>query len=109
MELGYLDKYFFKNTGKKRPVGKNFGVFLLDTLKTTFWMEKLTQNWTQLGLLSPKIGETFLIFKKGQGKPPPLVAHLDTWSNEPAIVWSMITIQHCIFYEQIDAGEWRMG
>ena len=57
MELGHLDKHCFKNTGKKRLVGKNFGVFLLDTLKTTFWMEKLTQSWTQLGLLSPKIGE----------------------------------------------------
>ena len=33
--------------------------FLLDTLKTTFWMEHLTQRWTQSGHFS----------QKGQGRP----------------------------------------
>ena len=27
MELGHFDKYFVKNTRKKGPAGKNFGVF----------------------------------------------------------------------------------
>ena len=34
--LGHFFKYFVKNTRKKGHAGKNLGVFLLDTLKTTF-------------------------------------------------------------------------
>ena len=34
-------------TPEKKAAGKHFGVFLI--LKTTFWMENLTQWWMQLG------------------------------------------------------------
>ena len=50
--------------------------FLLDTLKTTFWMENSTQRWIQSGPFFSKSGEFFSIFKKGPGVlvspiPPP--------------------------------------
>ena len=35
-ELGHFDKNIVKNTRKKRPAGKHFEDFLLDTLKTIF-------------------------------------------------------------------------
>ena len=43
--------------------------FLLDTLKTIFWMENLTERRTLSGPFFQNRG-TFLIFKKGQGRPP---------------------------------------
>ena len=36
LKLGRFDNHFVKNTRKLGPAGKRFGVFLLDTLKTTF-------------------------------------------------------------------------
>ena len=36
LELRYFDKHFIKKQEKRRIPGKQFGVFLLDTLKTTF-------------------------------------------------------------------------
>ena len=54
--------------------------FLQDTLKTTFWMENLTQRLTLSGLFFPTIRALFMSFKKEQGRtssiPPPL---LRTW------------------------------
>ena len=47
VELGHFDKHFIKNTQTKDPAGKIFGVFLQDTIKTTFQIENLTQRWTQ--------------------------------------------------------------
>ena len=35
-ELGHVDKNIVKNTRKKRPAGKHFEDFLLDTLKIIF-------------------------------------------------------------------------
>ena len=58
VKLGHFDKLFVKNQ-KKAPQGKILELFLLDTLKTTFWMEDSTQEWTQLGLFSPKSGHFF--------------------------------------------------
>ena len=66
MELGHFDKHFVKNTKKKRHCR---GTFLLDTHKTIFWMENLTQWWTQSGPFFPKSGP-LLYFQKGQGKHP---------------------------------------
>ena len=64
--LGNFCKHFVKNTRKKGPVANNLGVFSPRYPKTTFWMENLTQRWTQSGHL-------FLIFRIGQGRPlPPL-------------------------------------
>ena len=40
VELGHFNKPFFKNTRKKKaPQAKILEIFLLDTLKTAFWME----------------------------------------------------------------------
>ena len=51
--------------------------FLLDTLKTTFWIEYLTQRWTLSGSFSEKSQHFFRFSKKGRGGlPPPLVAGL---------------------------------
>ena len=66
VDLGHLDKLFVKNT-EKGTTGKNFGAFLLDTLKTTFWMEDSTQGWTQVGPFTPKSGHFFRFSKKGRG------------------------------------------
>ena len=38
--------------------------FLLDTLKTTFWMEIITQKWIQPGFFFPKIRMLLSNFKK---------------------------------------------
>ena len=46
-------------TRKKGSAGKYFVFFLLDTLKTTFQMENLTQTWTQSGLFFQKSGYFF--------------------------------------------------
>ena len=45
VELGYFDKLFVKTQGKKAPHGKILELFLLGTLKTTFLMEDLIQEW----------------------------------------------------------------
>ena len=54
--------------------------FLLDTLKTTFWIEYLTPKWTQSGSFSEKSQHFFRFSKKGRGGLPPpslpLVARL---------------------------------
>ena len=36
MELGHSNKHFIKNSSKKDPAVKDFEIFLLDPLKTTF-------------------------------------------------------------------------
>ena len=46
-------------------------LFLLDTLKTSFSMEDLTQEWTQLGLFFPKWGHFFRFSNKSRGGLPP--------------------------------------
>ena len=47
VKLGHFDKHFVKNLIKKGPTGKISEFFLLDTLKTTFSMANLTQEWLQ--------------------------------------------------------------
>ena len=61
---------------------KYFGVFLLDSFKTKFWMKNLNQIWTQPGPFFPKSGH-FFDFQKWQGRPPPspLVERLWVWLN----------------------------
>ena len=43
VELGHFDKHFIKST-KEAPQGNILEFFLLDTLKTIFSMENLTQR-----------------------------------------------------------------
>ena len=78
VELGHLDNYFVRNTRKKAPTGKYF--FLLDTLKITFWMENLTQKWTQLGpFFFQNKGIFFDLKKRRDAHPLSLVCNLYVW------------------------------
>ena len=70
VKIGHLNKHFLKNTRKEDPTGKIFVFFLLDTLKTTFGTENLTQRRTQSGPLFPKSGH-FFYFQKRAGEAPP--------------------------------------
>ena len=83
MELGHFDKHFVKNTRKKVPLEKILEFFLLDTLKTTFWMENWTQRWKQSGPFFPKSGHSCRFSKEGLSLPP---------SSTPAILTKHLTI-----------------
>ena len=67
VERGHFDKHFVKNTRKRGPQGNILESFLLDTLKTTFWMKNLIQRWTQSGPSFPK-SRHFFGFRKRQGR-----------------------------------------
>ena len=55
VELGHFDKNFpTKHKKKETPLGNILEFSLLDTLKTKFWIENLTQRWTQSGPFFPK-------------------------------------------------------
>ena len=62
--LQNFDKHFVKNTRKRGPAAKHFGVFLQDTLKTTFWIKNLTQGGHKAFL--SKIRTLFSILKKSR-------------------------------------------
>ena len=64
-ELGHFQKDFVRHTQKKAPQVKILQSFVLNTLKTTFLMENLTQRCTQSGTLFSKI-RTLFIFEKVQ-------------------------------------------
>ena len=70
VKFGHFSKHFVKNT-KKDPARKIFGIFFLDTLKTTFWMENWTKRWIQSGPFFPKSGHFFRFSKKRRGGLPP--------------------------------------
>ena len=65
VELGHFHKLCIKNI-KKAQQRKLVGVFVLDFLKTTFWMEDSTQRWTKLGLFFQKSGHFSRFSKKGR-------------------------------------------
>ena len=72
-----------KHKKRQRPRRETFwSFFLLDTIKTTFRMENLTQIWTQSEPFPPK-SRHLSIFKKGQGRRPSsrLVVCLWLWVN----------------------------
>ena len=72
MELMQFDKLFVKNTIKKAAHGKILELFLLDTPKTTFWMEDSSQGWTQLGPFFQNQDTLFDLQKRaGETCPPP--------------------------------------
>ena len=71
-----FDKPFVKKLRKKKASeGKILEFFLLDTLKTTFWMEYFTEKWTISGPFVPQIRALFSIFKKGARAVFPLPSH----------------------------------
>ena len=67
-------RYRFRRKPKKKPPEASQGnileFFLLDTRRTTFWMQNLTQRWIQSESFFQKSGH-FFDFQKGQGRPPP--------------------------------------
>ena len=73
VELGCFDKDFVKNTGKRDPAVKYFEVFFLDTLKTTFQMENLTQRWTKWGPFFQKSGCFSIFNQAGEASPANLL------------------------------------
>ena len=102
-ELRYFDKHFVKNTRKKDPKGTYLEIFLVDTLKTTYWMENVTQKWAQLGLFCPK-QDTFFNFQPRTGEDSqaspscapasvaeytsiPLNIPYDTWTRLNKLFW----------------------
>ena len=86
MELGHTDKYFVKNN-----------IFLLNILKTKFWIENLKISFNYYLFFQNCI--LFLIFKKRQEKPPPLplVVHLNVAEyaslspHIPKYPWKILT------------------
>ena len=93
VELGHFDKHFVKNTRKKSPTRKHFGV-LSPTLKITFWMENLTLRWIQPGLFFRNQG-TFFDFQKQARKASPtpvLDVHLWMWLDMHQYPWIFLNI-----------------
>ena len=58
VKLGHFDKHFVKNSGKRDPTEK------LDTSQTAFWMENLTERWTQSRPICSKQGHLFRFWKR---------------------------------------------
>ena len=84
----------------KRSCCEKFGrFFVLDVLKTKFWMENLTQRWTQSGPSFFQNQSTFFDFQeKGRGGLclPPLVAGLTIINASTAIYiyWNSLHLMH---------------
>ena len=57
-------KTFRQEHKKKGPQRIVLEFFLLDNLKTIFWMKHLTQRWSQSGLFFPKSGNRFRFSKR---------------------------------------------
>ena len=107
--LEHLYKHFVKNTRKKGPAGKLLQIFLLDILKTAFWMGHLTQRWTQSGPFFPKS-------RHFERRPPliSLVAHLWVWLNMHQYHWIYLNILEIAWINGFDydhltylTGFWR--
>ena len=80
---------------RKVPQGSILEIFLLDPLKTTFWMENLSQRWKQSGLFIPKSRHLFQFSKRaGEASPLPLVLHLWVSLNMHQYPWiSLISLK----------------
>ena len=70
---------------------KKGNFFLLDTLKTTFWMENLTQRWIQSGTFFTKSGHFFLFSKKGRGGLQWMSAAQQSWQ----VNWNHLKHHFC--------------
>ena len=70
VKLRHFDKHFIKTQEKKVLQGNILGFFLVCTVKTTFWTDNLTQEWTQPGPFFEKSGDFNWFSKKGKGGLP---------------------------------------
>ena len=68
VELGHFSKHLVKNTRNRDPQGDILEFFLLDTLKTTFSKENLTQDGQNQGLSFQN--QDTSQFSKSAGGPP---------------------------------------
>ena len=92
------------------PAGPFFMLFLLDTLKTTFWMEYLTQRRTLSESFSAKSGHFFLFSKKGGGDLPllPLSGAYEMRSNSPKIL-ILCLYTNLSLYSVVYDGKQKVG
>ena len=91
-EMGTLINISLKTQEKETPQGNILKLFLLNTLKATFWMENLTQNGHNQGLFS-KIRALYSIFM-GMGSPVffSIVTHLWVWLKLHQNLWICLNI-----------------
>ena len=79
-----LINFLSKAQEKEAPQGNILEILLLDTLKTIFLMENLTQRWTQTGTFFTKLEHYFWFSKQaGIACPLPLILHLWVLLNMP--------------------------
>ena len=95
VELGQFNKNFIEITRKKTSQRNILQFFPLNILKTTSWIENLTQRSTQSGFFSLK-SRYFFLFSKKAGEaspsPSPLVSHLWAWLNMHQYFWLSLNI-----------------
>ena len=93
VELGHVINISSRTQEKEAQQGNILEIFVLDTFKTTFWMENLTKRWTQSGPFFPKSGNISW-FQKGHPRLPlsPLVARLWVWLNMHQYPWICLNI-----------------
>ena len=85
VKLGHVNKLFIKN-----PQWNILKIFLLDTLKTTFWMTDLTQRWTQSGSFYPKkAGEVYPLPRNCT--PVSVAAYASISLNIPKYPWKCLS------------------
>ena len=92
-ETRALRQNILSKTQKKRPLENILEFFLLDSLKTTFWMENLPQRWTQSVPFFPKPGHFFDFQKMQWGSLlSPQVERLWVWLNLHQYSWICLNI-----------------
>ena len=92
-ETRALRQNILSKTRKKRPLENILEFFLLDSLKTTFWMENLPQRWTQSVPFFPKPGHFFDFQKMQWGSLlSPQVERLWVWLNLHQYSWICLNI-----------------
>ena len=107
VELEHFDEHFVKTKNKESPQENILMFFLLDTLKTTFWVENLTQWWTQSVPLLPQSGHFFL-FSKRAGDTSPLLPSCTPVSVAESEPMSWIC-QNILENPWINCSDYAMG
>ena len=102
VELGHFDKHFSENTRKRGPQENILEFFLQGIVKTTFWMESLTQRWTQsAGSFFPK-SENRFSNRTGEASPLPLT--VPVWLNMHQYPWICLNILENAWKNSSDSG-----
>ena len=89
-----------KTQEKDAPLGNILEIFLLDTLKITFWVGNLIQSWIQSVPFLPKSGHCFRFSKKSKGgnfssppssTPVSVAEYASTSLNIPKYPWKCLS------------------